>query len=101
MKIRQYYLLKLIEECAEVSQRASKSMQFGPEEIQKDQQKTNATRLRDEVEDLLTIIAILENNTDDLPELEFTESITRVVEKTEKVMKYLKYSQGLGMVEND
>lgn len=101
MKIRQYYLLKLIEECAEVAQRASKSMQFGPEEIQKDQQKTNATRLRDEVEDLLAIIAILENDTNDLPELEFTESITRVVEKTEKVMKYLRYSQGLGMVEND
>jgi hypothetical protein len=70
LTLRQFYLTKLIEECQEVSQRAAKSMQFGPNEVQKDQDKTNAIRLRDEVEDLLGVID-------------------------------LKYSQELGMVEND
>lgn len=100
LTLRQFYLTKLIEECQEVSQRAAKSMQFGPEEIQKGQEKTNATRLRDEVEDLLGVIAILEANTDDLPEIPISEHVSRVVRKNEKIAKYLKYSQELGMVEN-
>ena len=69
LTLRQFYLTKLIEECQEVSQRAAKSMQFGPTEAQsqsgisttqnKDQDKTNATRLRDEVEDLLAVITLV------------------------------------------
>jgi NTP pyrophosphatase (non-canonical NTP hydrolase) len=98
MTLRQFYLTKLIEECQEVSQRAAKSMQFGSTEVQKGQEKTNATRLRDEVEDLLALIALVENNTDDLPEESTVGHIHRTVDKTQKVLKYLKYSQELGMV---
>src|SRR6266851_7284117 len=103
MTLRQFYLTKLIEECQEVSQRAAKSMQFGPTEAQsqsgisttqnKDQDKTNATRLRDEVEDLLSVIAIVESETDDLPQIPRSEHISRRVKKCEKIAKYLKYSQ--------
>ncbi len=111
LTLRQFYLTKLIEECQEVSQRAAKSMQFGPIEAQsqsgisttqnKDQDKTNATRLRDEVEDLLAVIILVEDKTDDLPEIPISDRVSRVIQKVAKIHKYLKYSQELGMVEND
>ena len=99
MSLRQFYLTKLAEECQEVAQRALKSMQFGADEIQKGQQKTNAQRLRDEVQDLLAVIALVENNTFDLPQVSFEERIQTTVQKTEKICKYLAYSQELRMVE--
>ncbi len=111
LTLRQFYLTKLIEECQEVSQRAAKSMQFGPTEAQsqsgisttqnKDQDKTNATRLRDEVEDLLAVITLVEYKTDDLPMISISDHISRKVSKAVKIKKYLKYSQELEMVEND
>jgi len=99
LTLRQFYLTKLAEECQEVAQRAMKSMQFGTDEVQKDQEKTNAVRLRDEVEDLLTVITILEYKTEDLPMITKSERNSRAVEKILKILKYLKYSQELGMVE--
>lgn len=111
MTLRQFYLTKLIEECQEVSQRAAKSIQFGTFEVQaqsgisttenKNQDKTNANRLRDEVEDLLAVIQLVEDKTDDLPMISETESISRAVAKRLKIQKYLKYSQSLRMVGSD
>ncbi len=101
LSIRQIYLTKLAEECAEVAQRCAKSMQFGANEIQKDQDRTNAQRLRDEVEDLLAVISLVELYTEDLPAIPVTERISRMTNKASKIQKYLKYSQSLGMVEND
>ena len=42
MNLEQFYLLKLAEERSEVAQRALKQMQFGKNEIQKDQALTNS-----------------------------------------------------------
>ena len=42
MNLEQFYLLKLAEERSEVAQRAQKQMQFGKNEIQKDQALTNS-----------------------------------------------------------
>lgn len=47
----------LIEECAEVAQRATKMLRFGVEEIQPDQSFSNQERLSDEVGDLQCMIA--------------------------------------------
>lgn len=101
LSVRQFYLTKLAEECAEVAQRCAKSIQFGATEIQKDQDRTNAQRLRDEVEDLLAIITLVEMSTEDLMPIQVIEHVARSVNKIAKVSKYLKYSQSLGMVEND
>lgn len=46
----------LIEECAEVQQRATKLMRFGRDEVQPGQALTNAERLSLEVGDLVAMI---------------------------------------------
>ena len=46
----------LIEECAEVQQRATKMLRFGVKEIQPGQELTNAQRLSAEVGDLQVVI---------------------------------------------
>lgn len=49
----------LVEECAEVQQRATKALRFGIEEIQPGQMMTNAQRLAAEVGDMLEMVEIL------------------------------------------
>lgn len=46
----------LIEECAEVQQRATKMLRFGVEEIQPGQPDTNRLRLSDEAGDLYAML---------------------------------------------
>lgn len=46
----------LIEECAEVQQRATKALRFGPTEVQPGQPLTNVQRMSLEVGDLLEVI---------------------------------------------
>lgn len=98
MTYEQLLLLKLAEECQEVAQRAMKSIQFGAGEMQKNQEKTNAQRLRDEVNDLEGVLAMLEN-TAELAAQSPREKFRALVLKQEKVQKYYLYSQKLGMVE--
>jgi hypothetical protein len=60
MERTQYLLICLSEECAEVSQRASKALRFGLQEVQSGQEQTNAERIAQEFQDLLAIIEMLE-----------------------------------------
>ena len=99
MSLRQFYLLKLAEECNEVAQRCSKQMQFGRDEIEPGQNLTNEERLRNEINDLMAVVDILEN----IREVNFMqpENMEEIAEaKREKIAKYLKYSQELGQVES-
>ncbi|MDA4129254.1 MAG: hypothetical protein OK457_00640 [Thaumarchaeota archaeon] len=95
----EHLLVKLMEECAEVAQRASKSLQFGSEEVQNGQFLNNKERLRTEVNDLLTVIKMLEE------EGEFLESISpfrvkaAMALKRKKIQKYLDLSISLGRVQ--
>jgi hypothetical protein len=50
----------LIEECAEVQQRATKALRFGLNEVQPGQQFTNAFRLGGEMGDLIVMIELLQ-----------------------------------------
>lgn len=52
----------LIEECAEVQQRATKLLRFGPTEVQPGQPHDNAWRLGLEIGDLLQVIALALSN---------------------------------------
>jgi hypothetical protein len=47
-----YLLVKLIEEAAEVQQRAAKALQYGLGEIQEGQEFSNAHRLSEELRDM-------------------------------------------------
>jgi len=48
----------LIEECAEVQQRATKLLRFGRDEVQAGQELTNAARLSKELGDLEVLVAM-------------------------------------------
>lgn len=98
MTIRQHLLLKLAEECQEVAQRALKSVQFGANEVQTGQEKSNATRLRDELNDLDAVILLIESRTDDIALMPSNAKLRAILDKQTKIEKYLTYSQELGMV---
>jgi hypothetical protein len=51
----------LIEEAAEVQQRATKMLRFGRDEVQPGQSLTNAQRLSDEIGDLYALIEMAED----------------------------------------
>lgn len=107
MTARQFLLLKLIEECQEVSQRASKQIQFGAEETQASSGKssstaletllTNKERLGKEVDDFLITLMLL-RDFDEIPVVDPDEFYKRRAQKKEKLKKYFEYSQSLGFV---
>jgi len=97
MKKNQFLLLKLIEECVEVAHRASKQMQFGKEEKQKNQEETNATRLKGEILDPLVLIRLLEEEKE-FSVITLDEYKTAYHEKKEKLQKYLNLSASLGQL---
>jgi NTP pyrophosphatase (non-canonical NTP hydrolase) len=105
MTVKQFYLAKLAEECAEVAQRALKQIQFGKEEAQANGPSTtkimdtNAERLRKEINDLIVVVNILEEQ-GEIPTINYTSDWADISKaKREKLAKYLAYSQNLGMVE--
>jgi NTP pyrophosphatase (non-canonical NTP hydrolase) len=93
----QFLLTKLAEECTEVAQRALKTQQFGFNEIQPGQSKNNAERLQDELIDLHVILGIMTGENIFQCDQTFESEIKK---RTEKVNKYYKYSQQLGMVQS-
>lgn len=95
---KQFLLLKLVEECTEVGQRACKQMQFGRDEVQKDQELTNSQRLRNEINDLLAVVFMLES-IQEIPTNSWQEQQTAYDDKFNKIVKYKRYSQALGKVE--
>lgn len=111
MTKEQFLLLKMIEECAEVAQRASKQIQFGGFETQGkgspstnaslEAQFTNAERLRSELLDLTVITQLLIDlgafkSVDTFGEYEAAKQA-----KVEKLNKYLAYSRKLGQLDGD
>lgn len=79
------------EECAEVSQRATKALRFGLNETQTGQDRTNARRLRYEFSDLLGVYELMEE------EGMVTWPIRKEINaKKTKVRKFLKYSKKIG-----
>lgn len=50
----------IVEECAEVQQRATKMLRFGVQEVQPGQLLTNAQRLSQELGDLMAVLKLAE-----------------------------------------
>lgn len=85
----QYYLLKLSEEAAEVSQMVSKTMQFGLDEIFTPIGKTNQARLKDEINDFLAVIEVLNEKFG----FGFSPDNQKIAAKKAKMHEYFLYSQ--------
>lgn len=96
MDREQLLFLKLMEEASEVSQRASKIIQFGMEEVQSGQSLTNRERLNEELQDLEAIIDML--NSECL--IGFDKNWVLARNKHAKVNKYAEYSKSLGRLED-
>lgn len=59
MTKEEHLFVKLMEECAEVIQRTSKLLQFGPTEVQEGQTQTNIERLVFELKDMQCTMVML------------------------------------------
>lgn len=88
-----FLLLKLMEECSEVSQRASKALQFGFDEVQEGQEKNNFERLQDELDDLNSIVSLLSIY---LPHELTLPCWKTVYRKADKLDYFADYSEQLG-----
>jgi len=93
----QLLLGKIAEECVEVAQRALKAQQFGMSEVQPGQEFSNAERLRQEFVDLVAVASMLENE-EGVPLTQWPAK--QIAAKCEKVEKFARLSQELGMVES-
>jgi hypothetical protein len=100
--IRQFYLLKLAEECSEIAQQACKQIQFGHYAFSKSTGKVydNTALLRAEVNDFLAMLDVL-IDLEELPEISPEELLLAKNKKRSRVIKYLQNSQELGLVEKD
>lgn len=94
MNRREHLLVILMEECNEVAHRASKALRFGLEEIQPGDEKTNAQRISDELNDLVGVAVMLRNEGT-------IDSVdpTAIAFKTAKVEKFLAYSKECGTLD--
>lgn len=93
---REQYILTLIqEECAELSQRASKALRFGLYEVQPGQELDNWERLRGEFVDLWTSVCLLDRLL-----VNFDYDHDDVGAKINKIKKYMKISVDRGILED-
>lgn len=92
-----YFLVLLIEECAEVIQRACKAIRFGLEEKESGQGLKNYERLNYELKDLETVEALIyEQNVLNYDRSRTAEHLT--ILKREKIRKYMDYSIQCGTI---
>lgn len=87
-------LTTLSEECAETAQRVSKAIRFTLEEIQPEQELTNAQRIVYEFNDIVAVMELLQE------EGVFEKVIDReaINKKKLKVAEYLAYSAKIGAI---
>jgi len=97
MERQEHLLTIIIEECDEISQRATKALRFGLTEKQKDQDFTNAQRLVYEFNDLIAVMKMMERE-GLLPEI-YNGSMQNL--KIDKIEQYLKYSSECGTLNNN
>jgi len=88
----EHLLSCLAEECAEVSQRATKAQRFGFFEIQPGQPLTNHVRLRSEIADLFAVIEMLQDEAKDT----LWPLDADVDAKKMKVKQYMAYAESQG-----
>ena len=90
----EFLLVKLIEELNETSQRATKALRFGLEEIQNGHTRSNGERLLDELEDVLAVYDALQTHVG----MELLPSPREEThgDKVAKIYKWANYSRSRG-----
>jgi hypothetical protein len=93
---KDYLLVLIMEECAEVAHRAAKALRFGLTEVQNGQVEDNAERLMHEIIDLDTVIEYLVESGDlKVPE----DYPSRKADKILKIERYMRLSRNEGRLE--
>ena len=93
MQLVQFLLTKAAEECNEIAQAALKAQQFGLAEVYPATGESNEQRIKRELDDLQGILRMME-----VVGFVYEPDENAIAEKQEKVLKFLKYSVGLGLV---
>lgn len=91
----QFLMGKIAEEASEIAQRAAKCQQFGGKELEPGQDLNNDYRLWREVQDLYAVLEIVDQEY----KYSFTRDVFCITAKVEKLDKFYRYSQSLGMVQ--
>lgn len=97
MKRHEHLLTILAEECSEVTQRVSKALRFGLDEVQPGQELTNAERIEVELTDLFTVVGMLVAD----GHFKIKDRSADFDAKQEKVERFLAYSAKCGTLEPD
>lgn len=92
LNVDEHLLLVLAEECAEVSQRITKALRFGLQEVQPEQAMTNEQRICYELNDLLASIELLKQR----GLLQLYPNGDMVELKKLKIRKYMNYAREQG-----
>lgn len=88
-------LVLLSEECVETSQRVSKALRFGLEEVQVGQTQNNGERIFYEFNDILAVMEVLYDE-----RIFFdTRDEEAIKLKKDKIHKYLMYSEEMGTID--
>ena len=89
-------LVILAEDCVETAQRATKAVRFGVDEVQSEQNLTNAERIIYEFNDIVAVLELLQEQG------AIGNYIDRgaIDKKKMKIAKYTSYSVQLGIVES-
>ena len=97
MTYEQFLLNKLAEEASEITKIALKATQFGLDDHHPESVTTNREEIHNEINDLLTIVRMLNDIGFDYQKLCYSSMKT----KEDKVLKYLEYSRNAGYVEKN
>lgn len=93
----EHLLVCLNEECAEVSQRVSKALRFGLDEVQPGQSLTNAERIVIELADIQAIIRLLERK--GAFKAHGDHFLDLIDAKQIKVENFMKYAESCGTLD--
>ena len=96
MKLQEYLLVKLMEECAEVNKCVSKMLIFGIDNQSPFKDQTNLEELHSEVNDILAILEMLAGSG-----ICLYRDDDKVSAKIYKVKHYMQESKRLGILEDE
>jgi NTP pyrophosphatase (non-canonical NTP hydrolase) len=101
----EHLLVCLAEECNEVAQRASKALRFGLAEVEPGQEKTNARRIADEMNDVVAVYQMLAGPvvSSTTPLFAYGTADTYMADvraKVAKIERYLAYSRECGTLQD-
>lgn len=94
MNRTEYLLTQLADECIEVAQRCHKALHFGLTETQPGQDKTNAQRIEQELQDFYGVVDML----DDEGIISMGLDHVAMADKKRKVEHFINYARKCGTV---